>query len=501
MKLSWRYHFVTFIVLLTYFILYSRYTIRTSPSFRNIPTDSRKKKFNYKVHKAMIKHRLKMFIANENTTDIKSKLPRKKQIRPTSNNNNYRLSRLLFQLWDPNNYQNQGNMLNCENLVSLDKKKYHQGRRFARKLNRKFYEYVNVSDIWDAIKDTCMSVRNVFKYKTPKYGADSFPIAYTITLDRTAEQSLRMLLSIYHHANIYCIHPNAKFGMLYVNVFRRLSECLPNIILPEKLYEIRVKTFHHLKAELGCFNKLLNSSVPWKYGINLPSSAFPLRNNSYIVQYLKTKPYENVISWSFPHSRFIRRIKYVHVVRETEGETLLMRTSTIKKPPPDNIVIFRKGNFLISTREFYHFLTESEIAKRLLAWAQDTKTPEDFYYSTLYRHKSAPAGFPYDPDDNLPEKMIQTLDNENVSDTPLNDLLVTLWKSDAAHHCHGQYRGHVCIFSAADLRWLIEQDNLFALSFDFRVDRVAIDCLAKNLQEPILPETGTDDNGFPPVTV
>ena len=390
-------------------------------------------------------------------------------------------------------------MMNCDNLVSLDKKKYHQGRRFARKLNRKFYEYVNVSDIWDAVKDSCTSVRNVFKYRTPKFGADSYPIAYTVTFDRTAEQSLRMLSSIYDHENVYCIHPNARFGMLFVNVFKRISECIPNIILPDKIYEIRVKTFHHLKAELGCFGKLLNSTVPWKYGINLPSSAFPLRNNSYIVDYLRNKPYESVISWSFPHARFIRRIKYVHVVRESEGETLLMRTSTVKKPPPDNIVIFRKGNFIISTRDFYRFLTESDIAKRLLSWAADTKTPEDFYYSTLYRHPHAPGGFPYHPEaeNSLSEKMVQTADTENVIDTPLNDLLVTLWKSDTAHRCHGQYRGHVCIFSAADLRWLIEQDNLFALSFDFRVDRVAIDCLSKNLKDAILPETRSDVNGLP----
>lgn len=491
-----------FALLTAYFIFYNRYTPKAPTSSRSIPTESsRKKRVSYKVQKAIIKNRLKMLITNDTFTDLKKKFSTKRQLKPTPNNGNYRLSRLLFQLWDPNSNMNQGHMMNCENLVSLDKKKYHQGRRFARKLNRKFYEYVNVSDIWDAIKDTCASVRNVFKYKNPKFVPESYPIAYTITFDRTAEQSLRMLSSIYSHENIYCIHPNARFGMLFVNVFKRISECIPNIILPEKIYEIRVKTFHHLKAELACFTKLLNSSVPWKYGINLPSSAFPLRNNSFIVQYLKNKPYESVISWSFPHSRFIRRIKYVHVVRESEGETLLMRTSTIKKPPPDNLVIFRKGNFIVSTRQFYHFLTEANISKRLLAWAQDTKTPEDFYYSTLYRHKYAPGGLPYNPDDNLPEKMVQTFDTENVMDTPLNDLVVTLWKSDTAHRCHGQYRGHVCIYSAADLRWLIEQDNLFALSFDFRVDRVAIDCLSKNLKDPILPDSHEDANGLPPVII
>ena len=141
MKLSWRYHFATVAVLLTYFILNSKYSIKTPPSFRNIPTDSRKKKFNYKAHKFLIKNRLKMLIASENTSDIKTKFQKRKQMKPISNNNNHRLSRLLFQLWDPNSYQTQASMLNCQNLVSLDKKKYRQGRRFARKLNRKFFNW------------------------------------------------------------------------------------------------------------------------------------------------------------------------------------------------------------------------------------------------------------------------------------------------------------------------------------------------------------------------
>lgn len=488
-------------LLIVYFTIQNNLSFKESKAKRK-PT--KKTNFNttkhrhmsYKEHKSLIKYRLKRLVLAQNITESdKKSLKKSKNTKPMSSTN-FHLNRMLYQLWDPHNYQNQGNLLNCGNLISMNDKKYRQGRRFARKLNRKFYDYINVSDIWESIRYSCVTLKNIFPYKTPKYSPASYPIAYTVLLDRTAEQSIRMLASIYDHDNIYCIHPNAKFGMMYLNVFKKISECVPNIILPDNIYEIKVKTFNRLKAELSCYSKLLNSSVPWKYGINIPSSSFPLRNNTYIVQYLKTKPYENVVSWTIPSQRFKKRIKYVHVLRETEGETLLLRTSTLKSQPPHGITIFRKGDYCISTREFYVFLTQSQVAKDFLDWAEDTKNPEDYFYSSLNRHPHCPGGYPYNPDEPGPTKTFQTEEYENVQDVPPNDLVVSLWKGDISHRCHGLYRGHMCIFGAADLRWLLEQDCLFACSFDFRVDRVSVDCLTKHLVQPILLEKDIEDHNW-----
>jgi len=494
MKSLFRFSFMILVITLAIIAVYRHISFKTNTHLktkyhtRKIRSNITKRRISYRVHKNRIKYRLKKLVVKQNVTDLKKKpIRRTKSTKPVPNTN-FHLNRLLYQLWDPNNYQNQGHMLNCENLISMNDKKYRQGRRFARKLNRKFYEYVNVSDIWESVKYGCVTLRNVFQYKTPKYGTASYPIAYTILLDRTAEQSLRMLASIYHHDNIYCIHPNAKFGISYLNVFKKLSECVPNIIIADNIYDIRVKTFDRLKAEISCFSKLLNSTIPWKYGINLPSSTFPLRNNTYLVQYLKSKPYENVISWTFPNQRFKKRIKYVHVVRETEGETLLLRTTTLKSAPPHGITIFRKGDYFISTRDFYNFITTSNIAKDFLDWVEDTKNPEDYFYSSLNRHQHAPFGYPYDPEYTGPTKTSVSYEFENIVDVPPSDLVVSLWKGDLFHRCHGLYRGHMCIYGAADLRWLLEQDYLFAFSFDFRVDRVAVDCLTMHLREPILIE-------------
>ena len=487
MRLSWRLPFIL-ITLVIIFVIFETQKKEHSKQIEKKRRMTSEKRFNYKKHKKILTNRLKSLIAGQSLGGIVKKSPERKKVVKDIDNGNYKLHRLLFQMWDPNKQHDQANLLSCDNLISMDEKEYRQGRRFARKLNHKFYEYINVSEIYEAIRYSCMPVHNIFAYKTPKYSAASYPIAYTITLDRTAEQSLRFLSSIYHHDNIYCIHPNSIFGSTYLNVFKKISECVPNIILPDRIYGIKVKTYNRLLAQLACFKKLLNTSIPWRYGFNLPSSAFPLRNNTYLIQYLKQKPYENVVPWDIPAERFEKRFKYSFVLKEIEGETLLLRTNFKKKSPPGNIKIFRKGEHFISTREFWEFLTESDIAKSFLEWAHDTKNPEDFFYASMNRYKGAPGGTPYDEEDLQQEGALQTTESENIIDLPNSDFVINLWKSDHSIKCHGVYRGFMCIFGSADLRWLIQQDSLFAFSFDYRVDRVAIDCLTKHIQTPLLTE-------------
>lgn len=445
--------------------------------------------FNRKAGRYVIAH---------NLTTRRSALSKKrrKQSKKMLPDTNYRLNRLLYQLWDPNTNENEHNMFTCQHLVSNDRSVYRQGKRFARRLNTKFYEYAKVTDILEAIGPTCNNLKKLFRYQNPNFGPASYSIAYTITLERRAEQSLRMLLSIYHHDNVYCLHPNAKFGMHYYTIFRKVSECIPNIILPDRIFEIRVKTHNRLKAEMECYKKLVKVSIPWKYGINIPSTAFPLYNNSYIVRYLRSKPYEVTINWQVPNdSHFLSRAKYVYVPKTIEGgERVLVRTSRKKKPPPENIRIFRKGSLFIGTRIFYEFLAESPLAKSFLEWTKDSKNPENFFYSSLYKHYQSnlqPKGGNSLDDRSAPmdvprPKVRPDHELEDISADPESSLVISLWGSDKGYRCHGKYRGSVCVFGSADLRWLLQQGFLFANSFDFSIDRLIIDCLSKNLKEPIL---------------
>ena len=447
--------------------------------------------FRNKTSNYVISHNMTQYLPIERQ-NVQQKKKSKSSIKPDSN---YRLNRLLFQLWDPQTNENEHNMFTCKHLVSENRKTYRQAKQFARKLNAKFYEYARVREISDAIGPTCNNIRKLFRHQTPNFGPASYSIAYTITLERTAEQSLRMLLSIYHHDNVYCLHPNAKYGMRYFNIFRKVSECIPNIFIPEKIFEIRVKTHNRLKAEAECFKKLMNVPVPWKYGINLPSTVFPLYNHSRIVQYLRSKPYETEINWKIPDdAHFMSRVQYTHVIKSVEGgDRAMVKTNKRKHSPPDRIKIYRKGSSFIGTREFYQFLVNSTLAKDFLKWARDTKNPEDFYYSSLYKHVSRPLiestnkNNPEQPISSIPySKVRPEHEVEDVSVEPDSSLLISLWGSDRGNRCHGKYRGSFCIFGSADLKWLLHQSYLFANSFDFRVDRFVVDCLSKNLKEPIL---------------
>ena len=499
---------ISFIVLSLIAYLAFRTKMKTKTRNENENTNNKEKEHRFTATETSVQrllyerlgffeNKIKEYVIAQNITDIlKDSLRKKKKSKtPIKPDSNYRLNRLLYQLWDPSTNENEHNMFTCKHLVNEDRKIYRHAKQTARKLNTKFYEYARLNTITDAIGPTCNNIRKLFPYQTPNYGPASYPIAYTITLERTAEQSLRMLLSIYHHDNVYCLHPNAKYGMKYFNIFRRVSECIPNIFVPDKIYEIRVKTHNRLKAEAECFKKLANVTVPWKYGINLPSTVFPLYNNSKIVQYLRSKPYEVEINWRYSpvdDSHFMSRVQYVHVIKNIEGgDRAMVKTSKRKTTPPDGIQIFRKGSSFISTREFYQFLVESRVAKDFLKWARNTKNPEDFYYSSLYKHitksPSRDTETAGQPSDVLPYLKVRPEHQlQDISVEPDSNLLISLWGSDRGNRCHGKYRGSFCIFGSGDLKWLLHQGYLFANSFDFRVDRFVVDCLSKNLKEPIL---------------
>ena len=237
-----------------------------------------------------------------------------------------------------------------------------------------------------------------------------------------------------------------------MDVFRRLAACVPNIILPRTLYYALARPGNKLKSELKCFEQLLRSDIAWSYGINLLTSAFPLRNHSHVAAYLRAKEYGNELDYrTGDDDRFRNRTRYVHRTMRNRTAIFVARTFNQKSPPPTNLTLFRKGEHFIGTRAFYDFLTSSAISRSLLAWAMDTKFPEDFFYATLHRHPAAPHGDPYlvtesrDPYMSSAharvnifeyrkhnQRAVSSSDDEDVdvrNERP-GGLLLTLWSSD-----------------------------------------------------------------------
>ena len=145
MKLSARYHFLIIVVLTTYFFLNIKFRPKPPSSVtghsrdndnnnnnsdnNNITNNNNRSKSSYtynknsyartpatnkknfiykektedisKSRKSEIMERLRELILNYTASDVKFRMGRKKSVKPTPNNN-YRLSRLLYQLWDPN---------------------------------------------------------------------------------------------------------------------------------------------------------------------------------------------------------------------------------------------------------------------------------------------------------------------------------------------------------------------------------------------------------------
>ena len=341
----------------------------------------------------------------------------------------------------------------------------------------------------------CTKIRKFFQPYTTTVENDmaTYPIAYSILLDKPAEQTVKLLRAVYSPFNIYCLHASENTPVKFRKLIRKLQSCVSNILLPKQTYSVVPQTVHRLYAETSCFRTLLNSTVPWKYIINMPGSVFPLKNNSIIVDYLKVKPYSNEMSTKIPESqRFFKRARYVHKLKKHGRRYVYLRTKALKSFPPHNLTLFRGDSTFVCTREFANFAVSSRIGKDLLEWAADTKNPEEFFWATLNRYPGSPGGLPYRKDDKTDKSIYKmddtSIEQENISDLPESDLVATLWYSDKSHKCRGKYRGYQCTFASGDLRWLITQDKLFASPFDLKLDSIVLDCLYQHVRDPLVQD-------------
>ena len=372
----------------------------------------------------------------------------------------------------------------CKSLVSgNDKIRW----RAMQKIKLRKIELSTVSDKnLSKLFNDCDRVSSFIKGPSQPIGKQGRPIAYSVLLNRPGQQTLQFLKAVYNSKNIYCLHVHSGATKRFYNLVKSISDCVDNIYLSPERFKISLATFERIEAHISCFRLLLNTTTPWRYLITLPGSVFPLRNNTFIGDYLEKRHYKNGLTFlDRTRESFIKRTKFVHQkVKHPSGYEIFSRTKRRKSSSPENITLFRSDSAFIATRGFVEFIINSSIAKKLLRWSKSTKNPEEFYWATLDRLPGTPGGTPYRPDDQYPESALYA--EEDVQTSNENDLLARLWKSQHTHKCGGVYTGNLCIYNYKDLRWLVGQDYLFADAFDLKVDFVAISCLYRNLQRPLV---------------
>ncbi|XP_032969938.1 N-acetyllactosaminide beta-1,6-N-acetylglucosaminyl-transferase isoform X2 [Rhinolophus ferrumequinum] len=212
-----------------------------------------------------------------------------------------------------------------------------------------------------------------------------FPLAYIMVIHHNFDTFARLFRAIYMPQNVYCVHVDEKATVEFKEAVEQLLSCFPNAFLASKMEPVVYGGISRLQADLNCIKDLVASEIPWKYVINTCGQDFPLKTNKEIVQYLKGFKGKNITPGVLPPAHAIGRTKYVH--REHLGKELsyVIRTTTLKPPPPHNLTIYFGSAYVALSREFTNFVLQDPRAVDLLQWSKDTFSPDEHFWVTLNR--------------------------------------------------------------------------------------------------------------------
>ncbi|KAM7018445.1 beta-1,3-galactosyl-O-glycosyl-glycoprotein beta-1,6-N-acetylglucosaminyltransferase 4-like [Tautogolabrus adspersus] len=301
----------------------------------------------------------------------------------------------------------------------------------------------------------------------------SFPLAYSLVVHKNAPMVERILHAIYAPHNIYCIHYDQKSSPAFVKAVKNLAQCMPNVFIASKLESVEYAHISRLNADLNCLSDLLRSEVRWRYVINLCGQDFPLKSNYELVVELKQLNGSNMLESSRPSELKKQRFSFKHELRNVpyEYRRIPVKTTAAKQAPPHRIEVFIGSAYFVLSREFVDHISSSVVVKDFLSWSADTYSPDEHFWATLVRVPGLPGHVPRSEAD--------------ITDLRSKTRLVK-WnylEGNLYPACTGTHMRSVCIYGAAELRWLLNFGHWFANKFDPKVDPVLIKCLEEKLME------------------
>ncbi|XP_042611914.1 beta-1,3-galactosyl-O-glycosyl-glycoprotein beta-1,6-N-acetylglucosaminyltransferase 4-like [Cyprinus carpio] len=360
--------------------------------------------------------------------------------------------------------------INCTEIYEMEP--VELGKRIIRKQK----SYVGPTDeaVVNATSDCDCFVKS--RGYNATQGSDferEFPLAFSLVVHQDAALVERLLRAIYMPHNIYCKHYDLKSSDDFISAMKGLARCIPNVFIASNLERVQYAGFSRLKADLNCLSDLLDSEVKWKYVINLCGQDFPLRTNAELVSDLKKLKGGNMVESKWPGGKTGRWSVLSYLLKDNNSQYYEspVSTSEIKSPPPHNIEMFVGSAYFTLSREFVAFVHQSLLARDFLAWCEDTYSPDEHFWATLIRVPGVPGEVPRsDPEI-----------SELISKTRLvkwSYLERTLYPP-----CTGVSIRAVCIYGAAELRWLLNYGHWFANKVDPKVDPVLMECLEEILSE------------------
>ena len=213
----------------------------------------------------------------------------------------------------------------------------------------------------------------------------AFPLAYIITMHKEFETFERLFRAVYMPQNVYCIHVDGKAPAALKQAVRRLVDCFPNAFLASRTERVVYGGVSRLRADLHCMRDLLASAVPWHYLLNACGQDFPLKTNWEIIQHLKAYRGKNITPGVLPPAHVTARTKYVHREQLYSFFSFMLPMFVHKAPPPHNLTLYFGSAYIAVTRPFAEFVLQDPRAIDLLAWSEDTYSPDEHFWVTLNR--------------------------------------------------------------------------------------------------------------------
>ncbi len=277
-------------------------------------------------------------------------------------------------------------------------------------------------------------------------------IAYFILVHRFPEQFKRLFKALYHPENHYLIHLDKKASIVIYDDLKKFLTHFPNTYILES-ENVVWGGYSMVQAELNGMNYLLNLNVHWDFFINLSGQDYPLKSQKIIREYLTQNKGSNFIKIADQlavRPETMNRIAN-HFVETEDG----LSGVTYKRAYLKGVTPYIGGQWMILTRECCEFICNSGEAKKF----------EDYYLNTLIADES----------------FFQTvLMNTSFDGTLINDdKRAIIWIPD------GVIKLRPKTFTKDDIRFLLKDDNLFALKFYDNLAGNVIDSMGRYFNLPL----------------
>ena len=170
---------------------------------------------------------------------------------------------------------------------------------------------------------------------------EQFPLAFSFKLHKYPDMFERLLSVLWRPHNLYCVHVDSKTPPDVYWRIVNVTSCFPNVVLTQTRINVVYASITSLYADIECVKVALNSSVKWRYHINVCGQEFPLKTNLEMVQILTALNGTNDVENYSPNVLFIN-LSYKYKSAIHRGRNL--HTHVTKAPFPDSSVQIRKGS-------------------------------------------------------------------------------------------------------------------------------------------------------------